>query len=90
MYMTPFVCHVDGATNTKQLGKPIAPVKCEGDSNKCVKGAKSPMYWKNKERNNMFEPSHQAPIYNVGYGFNNGAQNDIFESGHVNRLRYRI
>lgn len=82
MYMTPFVCHVTGATNTRPLGKPVAPVNCEGNTAKCIKGAKSPMYWKNLEGNNMFEPGHFAPTYNTGYGYFEGAQTDIFEDGH--------
>ncbi|KAH0614319.1 uncharacterized protein H6S33_006205 [Morchella sextelata] len=82
MYMVPFVCHVTNATNTTPLGKPVAPINCEGDKSKCVKGAKSPMYWMNLEGNNMFEPGHYAPTYNTGYGYFEGAQTDIWIDGH--------
>ncbi|KAL7272399.1 hypothetical protein RUND412_004794 [Rhizina undulata] len=82
MYMVPFVCIVTNATHTRSLGKPAAPVNCEGDEGKCIKGARSPMYWKNLEGNNMFEPEHYAPTYSSGYGFPDGAQTDIFEDGH--------
>lgn len=83
MYMTPFVCHVTGASNTHAIGKPRAPVKCDGNAAKCVKGAKNPMYWKNLERNNMFEADHFAPTYSTTYGYNEGAQNDMFDDSRI-------
>ncbi|CAF0828144.1 unnamed protein product [Didymodactylos carnosus] len=78
MYMTPFVCTVTGKPSNRQIGKPHPPVKCDMDRSKCVKGAKAPMYWKNLEGNNMFEPGHFAPTYSSKYGYEDGAQNDIF------------
>ncbi|RPA95384.1 hypothetical protein L873DRAFT_1607582, partial [Choiromyces venosus 120613-1] len=79
MYMTPFACTVTNATSTKPPGKPIAPVNCEGAPEKCIVGAKSPMYWKNLEGNNMFEKDHFAPTYSSKYGFADGAQVDFRE-----------
>ncbi|KAI5779968.1 hypothetical protein DFH27DRAFT_596714 [Peziza echinospora] len=94
MYMTPFYCTVTGAKagSGKPLGKPIASRRCDGDGwndeikaqkGKCVVGAKSPMYWKNLEKMNMFEPGHWAPTYSKKYGFADGAQLDIFEDGRI-------
>lgn len=80
--MTPFVCDVKNATNTKGVGKAIPPVKCDTDKSKCVVGAKQPMYWMNKEGNNMFEAAHYAPTYSNAYNFKEGAQHDIFQDGH--------
>lgn len=87
IYMTPFVCHVTGASNTKPLGKPAAPVNCTGNRSKCVQGAKSPMYWMNLEGNNMFEPERSAPTYSDDYGYLEGAQGDIWDNGKVLRRR---
>ncbi|KAF8476807.1 hypothetical protein BDZ91DRAFT_804952 [Kalaharituber pfeilii] len=93
MYMTPFMCTVTNTSpNAKALGKPMAPRRCDGDGHndevkaqkgKCVKGAKAPMFWKNKEGMNMFEPGHWAPTYSLKYGFDDGAQNDMFMDGYV-------
>lgn len=84
MYMTPFVCHVTGATNTHAIGRPRAPVNCESNPAKCVQGAKNPMYWKNKEGNNMPEPGQFAPTYSTMYGFREGAQHDMFDDASSN------
>ena len=93
MYMTPFMCTVTNpSTAVTALGKPRAPQRCDGEGHdeatkaqkgKCVKGAKSPMYWRNKERMNMLEPGHWAPTYNAKYGFVDGAQEDIDVDGFV-------
>ncbi|KAI5778531.1 hypothetical protein EDC01DRAFT_696887 [Geopyxis carbonaria] len=83
MYMAPFVCDVVGATNTRSLARPAAPRKCgSGGVKGCVQGAKSPMYWKNLEGNNMWEPGHEAPTYSTEYGFEDGAQVDLWVDGH--------
>lgn len=81
--MTPFVCTVTNPGNTGPLGKPIAPVNCAGNPQKCIRGAKSPMYWKNLEGNNMPEPGGSAPTYSAAYGFSDGPQKDIWENGRV-------
>ncbi|CAM0140360.1 hypothetical protein VKS41_007010 [Umbelopsis sp. WA50703] len=83
MYMTPFVCNVTNTKSTKKVGKAIPPVKCDTDPSKCVVGAKQPMYWMQKEGNNMFEPTHYAPTYSDAYNYKEGAQNDIFENGRA-------
>ncbi|PRP73336.1 hypothetical protein PROFUN_16847, partial [Planoprotostelium fungivorum] len=88
MYMTPFVCNV---TNVRGDAKPIdysnaqPPRRCD-NGQPCVKGPKVPMYWMQKEGNNMPEigNTQSAPIYNSNYGFQEGAQNDIFVGGNSN------
>jgi hypothetical protein len=81
--MTPFVCDVTNSTTTKKLGKAIPPVKCDTNKAKCIVGAKQPMYWENKEGNNMLEPGHYAPTYSNAYNYKEGAQKDIFQNGHA-------
>lgn len=90
MYMTPFQCNVTNASK-RMIGKPQPPVRCDGNpacylypnwGNKttvCHK-VQQPMYWANNERNNMANPTNSqcAPIYSTEYGFNDGAQHQIF------------
>ena len=49
----------------------------------CTYGAKSPLYWLQKERCNMFEGYYSPPLYQDLYNFRNGAQNDIFEDSVI-------
>ena len=49
----------------------------------CTYGAKSPLFWLQKDGNNMFEGYYSPPLYLDLYNFGNGAQNDIFEKGFV-------
>src|SRR5947208_2892622 len=44
----------------------------------CTYGAKSPLFWLQKEGDNMFEGYYSPPLYLDLYNFGNGAQNDIF------------
>jgi len=80
MYMTPFQCRV---TNARGDAKAVdtaharPPRKCWDPAN-CAMGPRNPMYWMNKERNNMHEPHLFAPSYSTLYGFPEGAQKDIF------------
>jgi len=90
MYMTAFQCNITNPSN-RVIGKPVAPVRCDGNppcrlypgwgntSTVCNKPL-SPMYWANKERNNMFNPTNIqcAPIYSKEYGYPHGAQHQIF------------
>jgi hypothetical protein len=72
--MTPFICNVTNVSNTmRKIGTPKPPIKCDRQPFNCVNGPKSPMYWKNWEGNNMFEPGHFAPTYSRAYGFAEGA-----------------
>ncbi|KAI0749347.1 hypothetical protein C8Q80DRAFT_1161505 [Daedaleopsis nitida] len=93
IYMNGFKCKVTGDVGTQALGKPALPRRCGLDANEqdakvavpgnCTVGAKLPMYWYQKEGNNMFEDTYHAPYYNDLYGFHDGAQNDIFNSGVI-------
>jgi len=90
MYMSPFQCNVTNASR-RVIGKPVTPVRCDGNppcylypkwgntTTVCNKPL-TPMYWANKEGNNMQNPTNAqcAPIYSKEYGFPNGAQHQIF------------
>ncbi|KAF8519415.1 hypothetical protein JB92DRAFT_2786777 [Gautieria morchelliformis] len=84
MYQTAFQCNITHAPGTQvpttPVGRPVPPVNCANDPSKCIKGPKLPMYWKQKECNNMPEPGHFAPTYGTDYGFAQGAQDDIFQT----------
>ena len=45
MYMQGFKCNVTGATSTVPLAVAKAPVMCEEDESKCVKGARQMIAW---------------------------------------------
>ncbi|PRP89596.1 hypothetical protein PROFUN_00860 [Planoprotostelium fungivorum] len=80
IYMTPFQCRVTNADPNAaavDVGRARAPRKCWNPAY-CTMGPRNPMYWMNKERNNMHEPNLYAPTYSTLYGFPDGAQNDIF------------
>ncbi|CAL1716054.1 unnamed protein product [Somion occarium] len=93
IYMTGFKCEVTGAHATKPIGKPAVARRCGADAangvnqatpSNCTVGPKQPLYWYQKERNNMFEGTYSPPVYNDLYGFADGAQNDIFQAATVN------
>ncbi|OSD06540.1 hypothetical protein PYCCODRAFT_1422767 [Trametes coccinea BRFM310] len=95
IYMNGFKCKVTGDVGTQPLGKPAVPRRCGADPDhgkpdptpgNCTIGAKTPMYWYQREGNNMFEDTYDAPYYNPLYGFNDGAQNDIFMDGVIASL----
>jgi len=90
MYMTPFQCNVINASK-RVIGKPAVPVRCDGlppcylypnfgNKTTVCKKSQQPMYWANKEGNNMANPTNAqcAPIYSYQYGFPDGAQHQIF------------
>jgi hypothetical protein len=53
MYMNGFDCRITNPGN-RQLDTPKVPVECNTNKNNCVKGAKQPMYWANKDGNVKF------------------------------------
>jgi len=86
MYMTPFKCSVSNPSKL-QIAQPVPPVRCDGNepyrggpTTTVCKKAMQPMYWANKERNNMANPvnTQSAPTYSSAYGFPDGAQHQIF------------
>jgi len=90
MYMTAFQCNVTNPSK-RTIMKPSTPVRCDGQkpcylypnwgntTTVCPKSL-TPMYWANKEGDNMPMPTNWqcAPTYNTYYGFPDGAQNQIF------------
>ena len=62
VYMNAFKCKVTGDVGTQSLGKPALARRCGADPDNgrpnatpgnCTIGAKLPMYWYQKERNNV-------------------------------------
>ncbi|KAF5359754.1 hypothetical protein D9756_003021 [Leucocoprinus leucothites] len=95
IYMNGFHCDVTGAKpDAPALAKSQVAKRCghdpatgrSGNPNNCTIGAKQPLYWYQKERNNMFEGPLDPPVYNDLYGFKDGAQDDIFESAQGKQL----
>jgi len=80
MYMTGFRCGVEGGSKTSRIATPKSPVLCDsGSGSSCVQGAKYPMYWANSDSNIDFDGQYEhKPAYNMRWGFQDGAQNDIF------------
>ncbi|KIW22157.1 uncharacterized protein PV07_12478 [Cladophialophora immunda] len=79
IYMQGFKCMVTGATSTIPLAKAQAPVMCDTDPSKCVKGAKQMIVWNQLTGNNVVTTGLQTPAYNTRNGFTPGPQDDIFE-----------
>ncbi|ESK91302.1 hypothetical protein Moror_2816 [Moniliophthora roreri MCA 2997] len=93
MYHQPFKCIVTGSTHISPVAPAKPPVWCEDDQSKCVKGSKQMLYWHQLEGNNIqvdgydLAGSPKSPAYNAKCGFNDGAQNDIFEDLPENAKR---
>ncbi|KAH7082657.1 hypothetical protein BKA63DRAFT_403887 [Paraphoma chrysanthemicola] len=84
MYMQGFKCNVTNASPTaKPLAKAQVPVYCENEPEKCVKGAKQMLAWHQKTGNNIETKPGVTPNYNAKCGWEEGAQEDIFEEGEV-------
>ncbi|KAF2020131.1 hypothetical protein BU24DRAFT_448473 [Aaosphaeria arxii CBS 175.79] len=82
MYMERFDCEVINAKDDAlDLAKAQAPVYCEDDQSKCVKGAKQMLAWHQETGDNIVAPNGLTPNYNAKCGFANGAQTDIFVEG---------
>ena len=79
MYMEPIKCNVTGATSTTPVAPGKAPVWCEDDQSKCVKGAKQMLYWHQQDGNNIetegydLAGSPKSPAYNMKCGFKDGS-----------------
>ncbi|KAB8230287.1 lignocellulolytic auxiliary activity family 14 protein [Aspergillus alliaceus] len=72
MYMQGFRCNVTGASSSKALAPAKAPIYCEGDSSKCVRGAKQMIAWNQKSGNNVEPPIGVTPTYSESWGWPNG------------------
>ncbi|EMD34047.1 hypothetical protein CERSUDRAFT_67654 [Gelatoporia subvermispora B] len=95
IYMIPFQCQVTGATGTTPIGTPMTARRCGADPDNgrpdptpgnCTIGPKNPLYWYQQEGNNMFEGTYSPPFYNALYGWDDGAQNDIFQDAYISSL----
>ncbi|KAI0833684.1 hypothetical protein BC628DRAFT_1307799 [Trametes gibbosa] len=95
IYMNGFKCDITGARSTVPLAKPQVPRRCGADPDhgkveaapgNCTYGAKQPLYWLQKEGNNMFEDYIAPPFYNDLYNFRDGAQDDIFQDSYPKGL----
>ncbi|KAJ3985925.1 hypothetical protein F5890DRAFT_1506937 [Lentinula detonsa] len=84
MYHLGYRCKVVGQTGDAAVAPGQAPVWCEDDPDRCVKGAKQMLYWHQQDGNNIevegldLAGDHKSPAYNSKCGFKNGAQTDIF------------
>lgn len=55
MYMANYRCHVTGSSSNRKLAPAKAPVYCQNDQSKCVKGAKQMVAWNRKSPLQRFE-----------------------------------
>lgn len=76
MHMNAFRCKVTGNFGNRDLAKPAVARNCA--SGGCQAGPKQLHFWLQQERNNNFQPRNNPPLYNAQYGFNDGAQRDVF------------
>lgn len=76
-----FRCKVSGKTGTTPIPKAQLARKCPYDKNNCTVGAKLPFYWDQQQNNNVEQDAIDPPYYNAEYGWINGAQTDLWETG---------
>ncbi|BEI80878.1 hypothetical protein CcaverHIS002_0200380 [Cutaneotrichosporon cavernicola] len=80
IFNTLFRCKVSGGVNNNnKVGAGQNPVECSKDSSQCVKGPKKPIItWmaSGNTVNMNNDERYGYPVYNKGYGFANGAQQD--------------
>ncbi|GAA5823454.1 hypothetical protein JCM11251_000639 [Rhodosporidiobolus azoricus] len=79
-YMTAFDCKVSGSPpDARPIAPPQDPLFCQYEPEKCVTGAKRPLYAYNYPSNIPWADNNHRPGYHASWSFpNNGAQNDIF------------
>ncbi|RHZ45093.1 lignocellulolytic auxiliary activity family 14 protein [Aspergillus thermomutatus] len=78
MYMAGSKCNVTGSTSSKKVATAQVAAYCADDTSKCVKGAKQMIAFNQQTGNNVRVPDGKTPMYNAAWGWENGAQNDIF------------
>lgn len=90
--MNGFKCNVTNSVSNVALAQSKVARRCGSDPENgklesspanCTYGAKTPFYWFNLEKNNMFEGTFSPPVYNDLYNFKDGAQDDIFADSYV-------
>lgn len=79
-------CNVVNTQSTRKISNPKVAAECKSDPSQCVKGAKQGLYWQGAQLTgwnipNLSKPNlpMRPPTYNMDWGFQDGAQNDIFE-----------
>lgn len=81
IYNNLYRCQVTGNTNSANVvQRGQVPQECGSNSANCIKGPKTPMYIYQAEGNNIAR-RQPPPIYQSNWGFEDGAQNDIFAAG---------
>jgi len=78
MYMQGFKCRVTGSNSNRRLATAQAPRYCANNPNDCVRGAKQMLITRQAEGNNVQVPQNDSVAYTSAWGFQPGAQNDIF------------
>jgi hypothetical protein len=78
MYHQGFRCRVTNPTSNTALATPKPPAWCEGQPDKCTKGAKQMLYWHQADGNNIITEGldlagqPKSPAYNMKTGFADG------------------
>jgi len=79
IYMQGFKCRVTGSNSNRRLARAQVPRYCANFPQNCVSGAKQMLVYMQAEGNNVQKPGNDFVSYSVDWGFQPGAQNDIFE-----------
>jgi hypothetical protein len=79
MYMQGFKCRVTGSTSNRQLAPARVPRYCANFPQNCVQGAKQMMVYMQAEGNTVERPGNDFVSYSADWGYQPGAQNDIFQ-----------
>ncbi|GAA5947374.1 hypothetical protein JCM10213_000605 [Rhodosporidiobolus nylandii] len=85
-YMTGFQCNVTGSpVDAAPIAALSNPTFCGDDPGNCTAGAKRPLFVYNTPSNVGEEQwdNNNRPGYHASWGFQDGAQNDIFELAKV-------
>jgi hypothetical protein len=78
-YLLGYRCIVTGLVGDKALAAPQVARKCPFEKNNCTIAAKQMHYVDQLERNNNNQAFNDPPFYNDDYGYQNGAQLDIWQ-----------
>ncbi|CAI7579791.1 unnamed protein product [Penicillium pancosmium] len=78
MYMAGYKCNVTQSTSSKKVAPAQIAKYCDDDTTKCVKGSKQMIAFNQQTGNNVQVPDGKTPMYNKAWGWESGAQNDIF------------
>jgi len=79
MYMQGFKCRVTGSSSNRRLATAQRPRYCANFPQNCVQGAKQMMVYEQAEGNTVEKPGNDFVSYSADWGYQPGAQNDIFQ-----------